>query len=494
MKKLTSLFVSIIMMFTVLSPGFAYANTIYESAQINLLQAGSYDIQEYSVDNLSIPSYQAESVEQIIYDSLLNFESSIRIYKYKLNLNDMLTIYTNVINDNPELFYVSSTVSYNMAKDNGETVYSIYDIFPRYSISTNEIPQAKEIYERGIQKALRLVDDTMNDAQKALIIHDYIINSAVYPKLNIENGQVTNDDDMFHCAYGFFYNKTIVCAGYTLSYSAILKRLNIPCKYVVSNEMGHAWNAVQIDGNWYNVDLTFDDIAQQGQKAPGLLVHNCFLKSDEAMKTSKCFWHSGMLHYSGVTCTDTKFDNYFWNDVNTSIYADNGDYIYAKYTSSDYLVNIVRRTVEGNESILNTNSMYAASLSYSSKNNSTGEIEYMKIPLSKFVKLDNQYIISYQKLGEGSNCYIDIFDLNSKTSYNIAHEADYNYLLGVDNGEIEYSLYNSQQTFKSIPRMEKFVSYYNGESSEYNPYIDSNNDKKINAKDFAAIYNASRGM
>ena len=41
-----------------------------------------------------------------------------------------------------------------------------------------------------------------------------------------------------------------------------------------------------------------------------------------------------------------------------------------------------------------------------------------------------------------------------------------------------------------------FTGYCNSSSDTavYHPYIDANNDKVINAKEFAYIYNASKGM
>ena len=64
------------------------------------------------------------------------------------------------------------------------------------------------------------------------------------------------------------------------------------------------------------------------------------------------------------------------------------------------------------------------------------------------------------------------------------------------NGEIGYTTYNNRYDIQTIPRMSVFTEYYNSTSDTavYHPYIDANNDKVINAKDFAYIYNAGKGM
>ena len=52
-----------------------------------------------------------------------------------------------------------------------------------------------------------------------------------------------------------------VCAGYARSLQYILNKLGIPCYYIYGTANGeyHAWNIVQLGGEWYNVDLTWCD-------------------------------------------------------------------------------------------------------------------------------------------------------------------------------------------------------------------------------------------
>lgn len=497
MKRLIAIFSSIIIAISVLCPFSVFAFSKSDTEQVELLQAGSFSISDYSVQTLSVSAATASGIEAFIYESLYNCESSFSVQSYGISVNDFQSIYSNVINDNPELFYVSSSFGYTYIPSSNKIV----TITPSYAITQAEIPQAKLVFEKGIQKALKQVDSTMNDAQKALVIHDYIMNIATYPTINNVS---TDDRNSYHSAYGLFSDGFVVCAGYTLAYSAILQRLGIDCKYVVSDEMQHAWNSVKIDGYWYNVDLTFDDIHfSQGVNALGTFMHNCFLKSDTALKSIIGFWHKDIQHYSGVTCTDTKYDSYFWNGVNTNIYVENGDYIYTDYDTNTRNISINRRTVSGNVTKLNTQTIAAFYITLTKSNDDGTETARVVIPFSKFVRLDKQYFISYIKnltIYE-NNTYsgtpvIDSFDIKTKQMYNLLSNSEFNFTLGVVNGEIGYTTYNNRYDIQTIPRMEKFTEYYNASSSGavYNPYIDANNDKVINAKDYAYIYNASKGL
>lgn len=497
MKKITAWFCALIISVSVLMPFSVFAFSKSDTQQVELLQAGSFSISDYSVQTLSVSAKTASTVEAFIYENLYNYQSSFSVQSYGITVTDFQSIYSNVINDNPDLFYVSSSFGYTYIPSSNKIV----TINPSYALTQEEIPQAKVVFEKGIQKALRQVDSSMNDAQKALVIHDYIMNIATYPVINNIS---TDDRESYHSAYGLFYDGYVVCAGYTLAYSAIMQRLGIDCKYVVSSEMQHAWNSVKIDGYWYNVDLTFDDIHfAQGVNALGTFMHNCFLKSDTALQSTIGFWHKGIHHYSGVTCTNTKYDNYFWNGVNTNIYVDNGDYIYADYNTSTRNISIMRRTVSGNATKLNTQTIAAFFITLTKQNSDGTETARVDIPFSKFVKLDNQYFISYIKnlTFYENNTYsgtpvIDSFDIYTKEMYNLLSNSEFNFTLGVVNGEIGYTTYNNRYDIQTIPRMSVFTEYYNStsDSAVYHPYIDANNDKVINAKDYAYIYNASKGM
>lgn len=494
MKKFFALLFSCVMLCSVLSPMLAYAGVNCATDEVKLLQAGDFEINEFSIDDLEISQFTVDTVEHCIYSALYNYESQINLKEYSVSVSDVHIIYTNVINDNPDLFYVSSTYEYSYSSG------KVLAIKPRYSISQDEISNAKSIFERGIKKALKQVDSSMNDAQKALVIHDYIAAIATYPTIETMN----DDKESYHSAYGLFYDGNVVCAGYSLVYSAILKELGIPCKYVASIEMGHAWNSVQIDGKWYNVDITFDDLSfSHGENYPGNVLHDCFLKSDEAFSTGVGLWHYGIEHYTGVSCDDTKYDDYFWNDIKTNIYADDGDYIYSDFDRTTRNININRRTVDGTTTKLNTQKMAAFSFSITQSNQDGTESKVTYIPFSKFIKLDSQYFISYIKNfvinSNGSysgKTVIESFDIGDKSMYNLYTETanDFNFTLGIFNGEIGYTTYYNRTNTVLIPRMEMFNSYYDGTSTTYNPYIDGNNDKVINAKDYALIYNESKGL
>ena len=61
-------------------------------------------------------------------------------------------------------------------------------------------------------------------------------------------------------AYGIIVNKTGVCESYSEAFQTLCLYAGIKCTGVVGTAGGgHKWNCVELDGEWYMCDITFDD-------------------------------------------------------------------------------------------------------------------------------------------------------------------------------------------------------------------------------------------
>lgn len=62
-----------------------------------------------------------------------------------------------------------------------------------------------------------------------------------------------------HMPYGVFKNHQAICVGNATTFKLLMDMLDIPCQIIHSTSEGeHAWDVVQLDGDWYHVDVTFD--------------------------------------------------------------------------------------------------------------------------------------------------------------------------------------------------------------------------------------------
>lgn len=94
----------------------------------------------------------------------------------------------------------------------------------------------------------QVIKPGMSDFEKALALHDWLINNADYSSYRT-----------FFGAEGVLVYGEGVCQSYTDAYAMLLDKVGISHKAVVSSSMDHAWNLVQLDGEWYHVDVTWDD-------------------------------------------------------------------------------------------------------------------------------------------------------------------------------------------------------------------------------------------
>lgn len=458
---------------------FVFASVKTNNADVALLQEGDFDIYDDKLRYDTSSQYglfSSQTAEEFIYEQLLNCSEKFKVYSYRITTSEFIDLYANIINDNPDLFYVSSTVSYSYVES---TTNYIYEISPRYSMTSDEIANAKIIFNKGVDKALSTVDDSMNDVQKALVIHDYICDIATYPVLN----SAADDKDIYHSAYGLFYDGNVVCAGYALAYSYLMNELGIECEYVTSDPMKHAWNAIKINGKWYNVDITWDDMSlyNNSMNIRGGMFHSCFLKSNSSFSGGNGYYHYGGTTYGNLEMDDTTYDNYFWDDVCTNINVVNGDYYYFDYDGSSFRGYLTKRDLNGNETTIGS--------SISCINNKITGVSYdedgnaythsMIDPFVRIVYLDNRFYITTVR-------QIISVDLNGNRQ-NITSDSNYCFGLGISDNELVYQNYSQYMTVL-LDKEDYFSRYMSTPtSSGYNNYPDINNDGVINAKDYSMI-------
>ena len=475
MKKFIYIFISILIIaaIVVVSPLFAFGSTKTDGGELSLLQEGDFEVEiseKYS-DNGVISDYLNSAVERTIYNGLLNVSSEIDVRIYRIPQSECGALLSNVINDNPDLFYVSSTYRYRYSQGSSYINY----IIPYYSMPKEEIEQAKEVFYSGVDKALSEVDSSMNDIQKALTLHDYICDISTYPDISTDNKEI------YHSAYGVFYDGNAVCAGYTLAYSYLMHELGIESEYVSSSGMQHAWNKIKIDGNWYNIDITYDNFDLiEAENTVGSVRHYFFMKSDDFFAGANGLYHFGGVTYDTCEASSTEYDSHFWNDVNSRIYTLNGYYYYMNPDFKSNKAYLTKRSEQGSEVIIGSayySATYDAQSGAYDENGNLQTIEYSDI-LIRLAFLDRRFYITNQT---------DIYSqLLSGQRFKIAEMPYYSSGLSVRNDNIVYNLY-ADKTLYELDKLEFFENNITTSKGEYNNYPDIDMNGVVNAKDYAQI-------
>lgn len=161
-----------------------------------------------------------------------------------------------------------------------------YNSFKKIETKLEAFGKVTLIFERNyteeeIQKLNSEVDRVYNQLFNSnntikyniLQLHNYIITKSVYDSDKISGTSNHNSDK----ATGALFEGFAICSGYTDAMQLFLEKMGLN-NYRVASEK-HTWNAVEIDGVWYHLDLTWDDPVTVGVPDLNLLEHSFFLIS-----------------------------------------------------------------------------------------------------------------------------------------------------------------------------------------------------------------------
>ncbi len=167
-----------------------------------------------------------------------------------LTADEIVTVFFYYREDYPQHFWVDGTVSHRT--QNGAVV----QVTLSYNMTGDMLSQAKQKFSQEVQSLMSIAATGANDYERELLLHDALAKRVVY-----------RDGKHAHDAYGAIVEKQAVCEGYARAFQYVLYQAGIQCLIAegsgISPSTGkaepHAWNVARIDGQYYHVDLTWDD-------------------------------------------------------------------------------------------------------------------------------------------------------------------------------------------------------------------------------------------
>lgn len=211
-----------------------------------------------------------EAYDRIVESISENPHGVVAIYKEGETLSILSDegdhAYTLVIEDYPEFFWFDTgyTLNQRYYKNDPKTFY-IDNIEPTYIFDTETaMANARATLDAKITDILTEMEEeigeTASDYDKELWLHNYIAENCVYD-LNAPYA---------HSAYGMLVEGKAVCEGYTRAFQLLLNKLGIESTTITGSDdltattSNHIWNAVKINDDWYQVDITWDDQGDGG--------------------------------------------------------------------------------------------------------------------------------------------------------------------------------------------------------------------------------------
>ena len=222
-----------------------------------------YNLYDYTGFGL-VPDNPATSItdiqETVLYLAMNDVPSPVSIYVRDITESDVTAINDNF--DNTLIYacgyknsdfsdYSSCFVEYDYWKKDCYYVYK--NVVEGIDIPETEI-NAIELSDVVRSFMCENYNPNMSEYEIELTIHDYLV-------ANTEYGHADEFVEDEHSAYGALVNHVAVCDGYARAYELLSICCGVESKLVfgTTTNGNHVWNISKIDGEWYQVDVTWDD-------------------------------------------------------------------------------------------------------------------------------------------------------------------------------------------------------------------------------------------
>jgi len=265
---------------------------------------------------------QLNSAKQAMYDTILGSVLRFEVNKPSAYTNNTCPLFgvsntynvftlkddiARMYNDIPELYLLSSTIP---AYD-----YTRFFYYLRIGFSHSPASYLSDLqaFRAAYDSCAVGITPQMTDYEKLKTLHDAYCRRTSY-------GGMTSGDA--GTARGALVNRKAVCEGIARGWLYICQQAGFKCIYVSGTQLpatNHAWNYIQLDGDWYMMDLTADcglvgvDVGYAGFLRGGnyQLLHYSLLSTDGTdPNCNGVYQYLPVLHAADYERpTATSFDN-----------------------------------------------------------------------------------------------------------------------------------------------------------------------------------------
>jgi transglutaminase-like putative cysteine protease len=304
-----------------------WTSIVYEDGDENYTE---YSTEKVETNTTVVESLQASSVayfegkSYLRYDQLNDVQKNgycdiyegIKNYSSTINLTDTITeddlnlIYDAIINTADfELVCPTRKYDYKYDSFSGE----VYSVSPSYEVSS-------DVRDTMIQRVDTVADEIiaqtvgLDEFQTVRFFHDYIILNCSYD----------DSEDTCGDAYGALVQGKAVCEGYARAFKYLCDKVGIPCELVNGYaDVEHMWNVVSINGEWYQLDATWDDPKNKDGDYISYTYFN--ITTEEMLKDHTI---DDTLELPDATATTYNYFNYY--DLNVTSLEDFHEKLYQK--------------------------------------------------------------------------------------------------------------------------------------------------------------------
>lgn len=200
-------------------------------------------------EEASRPAYkqlddQEKAVYEALYRGITNKEDIIPL-PYEVDGSLYSKVYCILEKQEGRFFYLGS--SYYTAEKLREAQIVYRDGLEKADEKREKLKEAEE-------KAVSAFEQYTGDYEKVKAINDYIVHNCKYVS--------GADMEYSPTVYGCLVEKAANCEGYAKTFNMLAADAGLESILITgTTDKGenHAWNQVKVDGEWYNIDVTWAD-------------------------------------------------------------------------------------------------------------------------------------------------------------------------------------------------------------------------------------------
>jgi hypothetical protein len=203
-----------------------------------------------------------------------------------------------------------STITYTFTYSPNYRILRAYEDRSLLSVLTgDELAALTRAYEIKNE----IITSDMTDYEKELKIHDYIIANYGYDVAVVTDESANSTRT--HSITGMLLDGKGVCEAYANTFMLLCRMSGLNCELATGTVDGvkHQWNAIELGGEYYNVDLTSDDPVPDLKGRVNYRYLN--LSDAELSKTH-------VLDSTNITCNGERFNYYSYNNLVVTNYED----------------------------------------------------------------------------------------------------------------------------------------------------------------------------
>ncbi len=255
--------------------------------------------------------------EKELYDKIVDGIENLSFIiceEDEYTVEEWIKIYSLVYNQEARLFYMGPKIKV------GKLFYLTKD--------TEAINQMQKDIDAVADKLVAEANGKSTTFEKLKVFHDYLVLNSSF-ELKEDKTTANYNASIYNALGSGEAQGNIQCVGYAKAVQYLCDKADIACMVVTGEtESGqtHAWNIVDVDGEWYNFDVTWDDPLLNTPNYKNIR-YNYFLVPDSYMEDITHFHRSEKKTSGGdyiklfdpPACTSTA-QNYFVK--NNLVYSD----------------------------------------------------------------------------------------------------------------------------------------------------------------------------